>query len=206
VAGRSGVGSVRPESAEKVFLTRGGAAHRRARNRGRVLRRLLGGAWSQRHDPQLQAQALLLLGFLGAVAAFGHIVEDCLTGDPLVRWDVELSRWLHEHSDPALVSAFKVFTLLGSVPFLALLVLIVALLLLRRRQVNEAALVSFGALGIEVLFSVLSSRFTDHVLNSPSYVSIPTHFRAVTPPDRLASTRSSFISRRSTSERAASSS
>jgi len=86
-------------------------------------------------------------------------VEDYLSGDPLVRWDVEFSRWLHEHSNPALVSAFKVFTLLGSVPFLALLVAVVTLLLLRRRQVNEAALVVFGALGIEVLFSVLKLVF-----------------------------------------------
>ena len=101
----------------------------------------------------------MLLVLLGAVAAFGHIVEDYLTGDPLVRWDVEFSRWLHEHSNPGLVSAFKVLTLLGSVPFLALLVAVVTLLFLRRRRVNEAFLVIFGALGIEVLFSVLKLVF-----------------------------------------------
>jgi len=113
-----------------------------------VARRWLARTWSRRHEPELQALAFLLLVFLGAVAAFGHIVEDYLTGDPLVRWDVEFSRWLHEHSNPTLVSAFKVFTLLGSVPFLALLVVAVALPMLRRRQVNEVALLCIGGIGI----------------------------------------------------------
>lgn len=140
-------------------MTRGEAAQPRTRNRRLAAWLRLGGVWCRRHDPQLQAQTFLLLAFLGAMAAFGHIVEDYLTGDPLVRWDVEFSRWLHEHSNPALVSAFKVLTLIGSVPFLALLVLVVALLLLRRRRVNEAALVAIGALGIEVLFSVLKLVF-----------------------------------------------
>ena len=115
--------------------------------------------WSQRHDPHLQAQAFLLLAFLGATAAFGHIVEDFLTGDPIVRWDVDFSRWLHANSNQALVSAFKVLTFFGSVPFLALLVLLVAVLMLRRGRTNEAALVSVGGLGIEVLFSVLKLAF-----------------------------------------------
>ena len=81
-------------------------------------------------------------------------MEDYLTGDPIVRWDVEFSGWLHEHSSPTLVSTFKVLTLLGSVPFLALLVLVMTVLLLRRRRLSEAALVAFSALGIEILFAV----------------------------------------------------
>jgi membrane-associated phospholipid phosphatase len=124
-----------------------------------VARRWLARTWSRRREPELQARAFLLLVFLGAVAAFGHIVEDYLTGDPLVRWDVEFSRWLHEHSNPALVSAFKVFTLLGSVPFLAVLVVAVAVPMLRRRQVNEVALLCIGGIGIEVLFSILKLVF-----------------------------------------------
>jgi membrane-associated phospholipid phosphatase len=147
------------EQAGTVTHAHGGSTQPRPAARRVAVWRWLWSAWSQRREPKLQAQAFLLLVFLGAVAAFGHIVEDYLTGDPLVRWDVEFSRWLHEHSNPTLGSAFKVFTLLGSVPFLALLALVVALLLLRRRQVNEAALVCIGALGIEVLFSVLKLAF-----------------------------------------------
>jgi membrane-associated phospholipid phosphatase len=148
-----------PERAETVSFARGGSAERRHTARLVAVWRQLTSAWSRRREPQLQAQAFLLLTLLGALAAFGHIVEDYLTGDPLVRWDVEFSRWLHEHSNQTLVSAFKVFTLLGSVPFLALLVLVVTLLLLRHGLVNEAALVVIGAVGIEVLFSVLKLLF-----------------------------------------------
>jgi membrane-associated phospholipid phosphatase len=147
------------ERAETVSFARGGSAEPRHAARLVAVWRQLTSAWSRRREPQLQAQAFLLLTLLGALAAFGHIVEDYLTGDPLVRWDVEFSRWLHEHSNQTLVSAFKVFTLLGSVPFLALLVLVVALLLLRHGLVNEAALVVIGAVGIEVLFSVLKLLF-----------------------------------------------
>ena len=121
--------------------------------------RFLEEVWSRRREPNLQVQAFLLLAFLGAAAAFGHIVEDYLTGDPIVRWDVEFSGWLHQHSNPTLISTFKVFTLLGSVPFHALLVLVVTLLLLRRSRLNEAVLVAFSALGIEILFSVLKLAF-----------------------------------------------
>jgi membrane-associated phospholipid phosphatase len=147
------------EPAKTVSFARGGSAEPRHAARLVAVWRQLTSAWSRRREPQLQAQAFLLLTLLGALAAFGHIVEDYLTGDPLVRWDVEFSRWLHEHSNQTLVSAFKVFTLLGSVPFLALLVLVVALLLLRHGLVNEAALVVIGAVGIEVLFSVLKLLF-----------------------------------------------
>jgi membrane-associated phospholipid phosphatase len=150
---------MRLERAGNVSLAHGGSAQPRPSARGAAVFRLLGNAWSRRREPQLRAQAFLLLVFLGAVAAFGHIVEDYLTGDPLVRWDVEFSRWLHEHSNPTLVSAFKLFTLLGSVPFLALLVLAVAFLLLRRREVKQAALLCLGALGIEILFSILKLVF-----------------------------------------------
>jgi membrane-associated phospholipid phosphatase len=150
---------MRRERAETVSFARCGSTRPRPSARRVAARRQLSSVWSRRREPELRAQAFLLLALLGAVAAFGHIVEDYLTGDPLVRWDVEFSRWLHEHSNHTLVSAFKVITLLGSVPFLALLVLVVALFLLRRRQANEAALVCVGSLGIEVLFSVLKLAF-----------------------------------------------
>src|SRR5215208_1413794 len=114
------------------------------------LRRTLPVLWARRGDPHLQLQAVLAGLFGGAVWAFGHVVEDYLTGDPLVRWDVEFSRWLHEHSSLMLVSLFDVFTWAGSVPVLALLTIAVALYLLRRGRLNEAALLCAGALGIEI--------------------------------------------------------
>jgi membrane-associated phospholipid phosphatase len=134
----------------------GGRLHgsRRAR-----LRQVALSAWTQRRDPQVQLQVGLALLFAGAVAAFAHITEDYLTGDPLVRWDLEFSRWLHEHSSSTLVSIFKVVTLAGNVAFLALFTVALALYLLRRRGLNEASLLCVAALGIEVLNPLLKLLF-----------------------------------------------
>lgn len=102
---------------------------------------------------------LLATAFAAALAAFLHIVEDYLTGDPIVRWDVEFSRWLHEHSNATLLSIFKLATLAGNVAFLALLTVVVALYLVRRRLVDQAALVCFVAFGIEALNAGLKLLF-----------------------------------------------
>ena len=115
--------------------------------------------WARRHDPRLQLQAAIAVLFAGAIAAFAHIVEDYLTGDPLVRWDVDFSRWLHVHSSPTLVSVSKIVTIGGTVVFLALFTLAVALYLLRRRRFDEAALLCAAALGIEILNAVLKLVF-----------------------------------------------
>lgn len=123
------------------------------------LRQVALSAWTQRRDPRVQLQVALALLFAGAVAAFAHITEDYLTGDPLVRWDLEFSRWLHEHSNSTLVSIFKVVTLAGNVAFLALFTVAFALYLLRRRGFNEAALLCVAALGIEVLNPLLKLLF-----------------------------------------------
>jgi membrane-associated phospholipid phosphatase len=114
---------------------------------------------NRRHDPRFVVQVVLGLLFAGAMAAFAHVVEDYLTGDPIVRWDVEFSRWLHQHSSPALVSVFNVVTLAGTVVVLAAVTAAVALYLLRRRRLNEAALLCAAALGIEVVNSILKLVF-----------------------------------------------
>lgn len=119
----------------------------------------MGSAWSARRDPHLRLQVALALAFVAAAAAFADVVEDYLTGDPLVRWDVELSRWLHEHSSPTLVSVFDALTLAGNVAFLALLTAAAALLLLRRRRLDEAAVLCAAALGVEVVNALLKLLF-----------------------------------------------
>lgn len=144
-----------PDTSETVRFTRAWSSGRR----DAPFRRSLSAAWTSLRDPHVRLQVALALLFAAAIWAFGHVVEDYLTGDPLVRWDVEFSRWLHEHSNASLVSAFKVFTSAGSVQVLALLTAGVALLLLRRGQLNEAALLCFGALGIEIVNPVLKLIF-----------------------------------------------
>jgi membrane-associated phospholipid phosphatase len=140
---------------ETVRFARPGSSARRRTS----LRRTLPAIWTRRRDPHLRLQ-LALAASLGAAAwAFGHVVEDYLTGDPLVRWDVEFSRWLHEHSSPTLVSVFNVFTYAGSVPVVGVLTVAVALYLLRRGRLNEATLLGVAALGIEIVNPILKLVF-----------------------------------------------
>jgi membrane-associated phospholipid phosphatase len=114
-------------------------------------------AW--RHDPRFVPHVVLLLLFASAVFAFAHIIEDYLTGDPLVRWDVEFSRWLHVKSSSDLISLFGVITMAGSIAFLALLTVGVSFYLLRRRRLDQAALLCAAALGIEILNPLLKLLF-----------------------------------------------
>lgn len=123
----------------------GGAVAQRARN-----------AWQV---PQFRHRVFLLAFLLVSLTAFGHIVEDYLTGDPLVRWDVSFASWLHEHSNPALVSAFKTITVAGNAAALALIVGAVAIVLVRRRLINDALLLIGVFVGIEILNAGLKLAF-----------------------------------------------
>lgn len=135
------------------------SARRLRGSRRARLQRVALSAWTHKRDPHVQLQVALALLFAGALAAFAHITEDYLTGDPLVRWDLEFSGWLNGHSSSTLVALFKVVTLAGNVVFLALFTVAVALYLLRRRLFNEAALFCVAALGIEILNPVLKLLF-----------------------------------------------
>jgi undecaprenyl-diphosphatase len=116
-------------------------------------------AWARRRDPQAQWLAALVFVFLGASAAFADVVEDYLTGDPIVRWDVEFARWLHEHSSPWLVDLFEVVTVAGSAVVLALVVAAVIVMLLRRRLAAEAVLLTAVSVGIGALNGGLKLAF-----------------------------------------------
>jgi membrane-associated phospholipid phosphatase len=116
-------------------------------------------AWSRRQDPHFQILASLAVLLTLATGAFLHIVEDYLDNDPIVRWDVEFSRWLHVHSNGTLRSFFEVVTYAGNVALLALLALAITFWLIRRRRFNEAALIALSAAGIELLNGVLKLLF-----------------------------------------------
>src|SRR6185503_12295032 len=105
----------------------------------------------QNRDPRTLVLTTLVLALVGEVAAFAHLVEDYLTGDPIVRWDVRLATWLHVHAATPLVRLFEVVTYAGNAVVLGVLVLTAAFVLVRRRRLNDAALllVAFG--GAEVL-------------------------------------------------------
>ena len=97
-------------------------------------------------DPRTLALSTLVLAFVLEVIAFAHLVEDYLTGDPIVRWDVRLAAWLHEHASHPLVRVSEIVTYGGNAIVLGVAVLGAALVLLRRGRMNDAALlvVAFG--------------------------------------------------------------
>ena len=122
--------------------------------------RLLAAAlWSRRYEPRARSVAVLALILVCALTAFAHVAEDYLTDDPIVSWDLGLARWLHVHSSPELVSIFKVVTLAGNALLLAGVCLVVGALLLRRRSVNEALLLAFAAVGIELINAAAKLAF-----------------------------------------------
>ncbi len=64
---------------------------------------------------------------------FGGVVEDLLTGDPLVAADQQVALWFHEHATPAVTQVATVLTFFGSVAFLTSTAILCALVLLWRR-------------------------------------------------------------------------
>ena len=144
--------SALPQTAQAAVERSDGRPVRRAQVLAAVL-------WSRRHEPRAHGIGLLAFILVCALTAFAHVAEDYLTGDPIVSWDLGLARWLHVHSSPDLVSIFKVVTLAGNALVLAGVCLLVGALLLRRRCVNEALLLTFVAAGIELLNAVAKIVF-----------------------------------------------
>jgi undecaprenyl-diphosphatase len=114
---------------------------------------------SVRDDPRARRIAVLVALLVADLAALAHIVEDYVTGDPLVRWDVSFARWLYEHSNPTLVEAAKIVTWLGNGLFLGALVLWLVIGLLRRNRVNEALLIAIAFVGSQILNALLKLAF-----------------------------------------------
>jgi undecaprenyl-diphosphatase len=102
----------------------------------------------ERYDAQLRwlwrrltpGQYLGLHLTLGLVAAagclwlFGGLAEDVVTNDPLVRFDRAAADYLHASATPALTTFFLTVKAFGSIEAVALLGVLVAVLLARRRQ------------------------------------------------------------------------
>jgi membrane protein DedA with SNARE-associated domain/membrane-associated phospholipid phosphatase len=102
----------------------------------------------ERYDAQLRwlgrrltpGQYLGLHLTLGLVAAagclwlFGGLAEDVVTNDPLVRFDRAVADYLHASATPALTTFFLIVTAFGSIGAVALLGVLVAAFLARRRQ------------------------------------------------------------------------
>src|SRR5215218_10064228 len=75
-----------------------------------------------------------LLAAAGCLWLFGGVVEDLLTGDPLVGFDRTVETLLHDRATPTITAFFLVVTALGSLETIGLLGLVVAIVLGGRRQ------------------------------------------------------------------------
>lgn len=110
-------------------------------------------------DPQTVTLSALTACLVLSLAAFAHLVEDYLTGDPIVRWDVRFALWLHEHASHPLVRFFDVVTLAGNGAVLILVVLAIGIVFLRRARPNDAGVLVLALGGAAVVNGLLKLVF-----------------------------------------------
>lgn len=112
-----------------------------------------------RHDSRTPAILALVFVLAGSLVGFAHVVEDYLTGDPLVDWDVRFAFWLHERASDPLIGLFNVVTLAGNAAVLGLISAAAAFVFLRRGRPNDAALVLLALGGAGLLNALLKLAF-----------------------------------------------
>jgi membrane protein DedA with SNARE-associated domain/membrane-associated phospholipid phosphatase len=93
-----------------------------------LLRRLTPGQYLGLH------LTLGLAAAAGCLWLFGGLAEDVLTNDPIVHYDRTIAAYLHSLANPPLTTFFLIVTALGSIETLALVGVVVAAILARRRQ------------------------------------------------------------------------
>jgi len=120
------------------------------------VRAVVADAW---RTPEQRRLGLSLGAAVLSAIAFARIAEDYLTNDPLARWDVNFARWLSGQRDAVGTDIFRVVTFIGSPAAAATIAIIVCVLLYRRRQLVEAALLPVVFAGGELLNVVLKLAF-----------------------------------------------
>lgn len=111
------------------------------------------------HLPQQRRLAVALLAALGSALVFARITEDYLTNDPLARWDVSLAGWFVEHRSATGLDVFRAITNFGSPAVSLVLATLVCVVLYRRRQIADTALLPVVLGGGELLNLVLKLSF-----------------------------------------------
>ena len=117
---------------------------------------LAAATWRDRRRRTI-ALALALAG--AAALAFARVAEDYLTNDPLARWDVSFARWLAGERGTAGTDAFGVLTFLGSPAVVFAIAAVACVVLYRRRELADAALLPLVLVGAELLNLVLKLSF-----------------------------------------------
>ena len=124
--------------------------------RRRTLSSLVSALW---RTPQQRRLVIALLAALGSMLVFARITEDYLTNDPLASWDISLARWLVEHRSAVGLDLFNAITNVGSPAVSLVIATIVCVVLYRRRQIADAALLPVVLGGGELLNLVLKLSF-----------------------------------------------
>ena len=93
---------------------------------------------------------LALIVLTAGAWAFGAIAEEMAEGDTASQ-DQGVAEWLHGRATDPFTDAFRVFTWTGNGIFLAIVVLVAALLLWRRALVVDALYVVLAFVGAEVI-------------------------------------------------------
>lgn len=110
-------------------------------------------------SPQQRRFAVALLAALSSALVFARVTEDYLTNDPLARWDVSLAGWFADHRSAAGLDVFRAITDFGSPAVSLVVATIVCVVLYRRRQIADAALLPLVLGGGELLNLVLKLSF-----------------------------------------------
>ena len=121
------------------------------------------------HSSRMLSGGIVLI--VTALALFGAIAEDVVTGDRLTLLDKQLANWLHVHARPALTSGMLVFTELHSLTGVVLASTLVAILLYRQRHwfwLQALALAVPGGMVLNVVVKLAFARarpsFSDPLL------------------------------------------
>jgi membrane-associated phospholipid phosphatase len=101
----------------------------------------------ERVGPGLLAALIVLTA---AAWAFGAVAEEVAEGDT-ARHDQRVANWLHGRATDPFTDAFRTFTWTGNGAFLAVVVVVAAIVLWRRSDVTDALFVVLAFVGAEVI-------------------------------------------------------
>jgi undecaprenyl-diphosphatase len=124
-----------------------------------ALERAVAAVASAWRTPEQRRLGLALAAAVLSAIAFARIAEDYLTNDPLAHWDVSFARWLSGDRSTVGTDIFRVLTFVGSPAATLAVATIVCVLLYRRRQLLEAALLPVVLGGAELLNLLLKLSF-----------------------------------------------
>ena len=113
-------------------------------------------SWNETYGWHVAAYLAVLSA---SVFAFASLAESVTDDEVIARWDVQLNRWLHEHSSTALTRFFEVLTTAGGLTFLLVVAGVTSIVLARRHAYSEAVLVLAAFAGGQLINGAMKLAF-----------------------------------------------